>query len=131
MLNMPRGKQSMTPLMHRVLQVLSSARVHLTAEEILSHLDGVGRATVYRALDRLCEQGIIERLSLESGTSVYEYVREPHMHFKCRMCGSLYDIPADFTASLEQIKTLCDHSIEKTDVIAYGVCKSCRMAEKK
>ena len=125
----PREREKITLLMHRVLQTLSASRVHLTAEEILECLEGVGRATVYRALDRLCEQGLINRLSLESGTSVYEYVREPHMHFVCRECGNLYDIPAEFTSSLEQIMTKCGHSIVKTDVTAYGVCKNCRMAE--
>ncbi|MBQ9008077.1 MAG: transcriptional repressor [Clostridia bacterium] len=126
---MSRGKEKLTPLMHRVLQTLSENQVHLTADEILNHLDDVGRATVYRALDRLCEQGIINRLSLEGGTSVYEYVREPHMHFICRQCGNLYDIHAEFSLPLEQIVAKCGHSVMKTDVTAYGICKNCLMAE--
>jgi Fur family ferric uptake transcriptional regulator len=119
---------TITPLMNRVLQVLSSAPVHLTAEEILGKLDDVGRATVYRALDRLCEEGIVNRLSLESGTSVYEYVREMHMHFMYRKCGCVYDIPGDSMAILEQTLRKSGHIIQKTDVTAYGICRDCQKA---
>ena len=114
--------------MNRVLQVLSSEKVHLTAEEILDQLDDVGRATVYRALDRLCEEGIINRLSLESGTSVYEYVRKPHMHFVCRKCGKLYDIPVPMTDILEQTAAGSGHTVQKIDVTAYGICTACQQA---
>ena len=40
-----------------VLNVLSERRCHLTAEEILARSDGIGTATVYRALDHLTESG--------------------------------------------------------------------------
>ena len=36
-----------------VLNVLAEKRCHLTADEILSSLDNIGTATVYRALDHL------------------------------------------------------------------------------
>jgi rubrerythrin len=112
--------------MYRVLQVLSSAPVHLTAEEILEKMDNVGRATVYRALDRLREEDIIQRLSLESGASVYEYVREPHMHFICKVCGHLYDISGNPAAALEQMICRSGHVVQKTDVTAYGICYVCQ-----
>ena len=36
-----------------VLDILAAKRCHLTADEILEGLDGIGTATVYRALDHL------------------------------------------------------------------------------
>ncbi len=46
-----------------VLDILAAKRCHLTADEILEGLDGIGTATVYRALDHLTEMGLIRRLS--------------------------------------------------------------------
>ncbi|MBQ7487490.1 MAG: transcriptional repressor [Clostridia bacterium] len=121
-------RETVTPLMNRVLQVLSCESVHLTAEEILGKVDDVGRATVYRALDRLCEEGLINRLSLEGGTSVYEYVREPHMHFMCRQCGRICDISGDPAAILEQTMRKSVHIVQKMDVTVYGICRDCQLA---
>ena len=81
----------------QVLNVLASRRCHLTADEILENLEGIGTATVYRALDHLTEMGLIRRLSLGKKSAVYEYIRTNHMHFVCETCGSVFDIEADFT----------------------------------
>ena len=70
-----------------VLNVLAEKRCHLTADEILSCLDNIGTATVYRALDHLTELGMIRRLALGKKSAVYEYVRDSHVHFVCNRCG--------------------------------------------
>ena len=54
-----------------VLDILAAKRCHLTADEILEGLDGIGTATVYRALDHLTEMGLIRRLSLGKKSAVY------------------------------------------------------------
>lgn len=41
----------------QVLNVLAARRCHLTADEILENLEGIGTATVYRALDHLTGNG--------------------------------------------------------------------------
>ena len=66
-----------------VLGVVAEKRCHMTAEEILAGLDGIGTATVYRALDHLTELGMIRRLSLGKKSAVYEYIRDSHMPFVC------------------------------------------------
>ena len=88
-----------------VLDVLAARRCHLTADEILENLDGIGTATVYRALDHLTEMGLIRRLSLGKKSAVYEYIRTNHMHFVCEQCGNVYDIEADFTGMAAEALT--------------------------
>ena len=46
-----------------VLDILAAKRCHLTADEILEGLDGIGTATVYRALDHLTEMGLIRSIA--------------------------------------------------------------------
>ena len=108
-----------------VLEVLSSKRCHMTAEEILAGLDGIGTATVYRALDHLTELGMIRRLALGKKSAVYEYIRDSHMHFVCNRCGHVYDIETDFSGMSREAAKICGHHVNWTEVTAHGMCSAC------
>ncbi len=108
-----------------VLGVLAEQRCHLTAEEILQRVDGIGTATVYRALDHLTDIGKIRRLSLGKKSAVYEYVREPHAHFVCSRCGRVYDVEADLSGMVREAAKCCGHQTGWTEVTAHGVCGDC------
>ena len=108
-----------------VLEVLSSKRCHMTAEEILAGLDVIGTATVYRALDHLTELGMIRRLALGKKSAVYEYIRDSHMHFVCNRCGHVYDIETDFSGMSREAAKICGHHVNWTEVTAHGMCSAC------
>ena len=108
-----------------VLKVLQDKRCHLTAEEILASVDGIGTATVYRALDHLTELGMIRRLALGKKSAVYEYIRDSHMHFVCGRCGQVYDIQTDFSGMSREAAKLCGHHVSWTEVTSHGICNAC------
>lgn len=108
-----------------VLNVLSERRCHLTAEEILARVDGVGTATVYRALDHLTETGRIRRLSLGRKSAVYEYIRDAHMHFVCSRCGTVCDIPADLSGMIREAAKCGGHRVDWSEITAHGLCSAC------
>lgn len=108
-----------------VLNVLAERRCHLTAEEILARVDGVGTATVYRALDHLSETGQIRRLSLGRKSAVYEYIRDAHMHFVCSRCGAVYDIPVDLSGMIREAGKCGDHRVDWSEITAHGLCSAC------
>ena len=112
-----------------VLSILAQTRCHLTAEEILVQADSIGTATVYRALDHLTEMGLVRRLSLGRKSAVYGYVREPHMHFVCGRCGGVYDIRADLSGMIREAARCCGHSVDGSEVTAYGLCSACAAGE--
>ena len=113
-----------------VLGVLSGERCHLTAEEILSRVDGIATATVYRALDHLTELGLVRKLSLGKKSAVYEYVRDEHMHFVCARCGRVHDVPADLSGMAREAAKLCGHQMLRSDVTATGICRDCLSADR-
>ena len=108
-----------------VLNVLSERRCHLTAEEILERTDGIGTATVYRALDHLTESGRIRRLSLGRKSAVYEYIRDAHMHFVCSRCGAVYDIQADLSGMIREAAKCGGHQVDWSEITAHGLCSAC------
>lgn len=111
-----------------VLGVLSEKRCHLTAEEILARVNGVGTATVYRALDSLTESGRIRRLSLGKKSAVYEYTRDAHMHFVCSCCGGIYDIRADFSGMIGEAAKCGGHQVDWSEITAHGLCSACLLS---
>ena len=113
-----------------VLGVLSEKRCHLTADEILESLDGIGTATVYRALDHLTEMGLIRRLPVGKKSAVYEYIRTNHMHFVCERCGNIFDIEADFTGMAAEAAKHFGHRVSWCEMTGHGVCRDCLEKEK-
>ena len=61
-----------------------------TSEQVCNELPEVGRATVYRTLKLLLEAGVVCKLSLPDGVSMYSLARfEHHHHTVCVRCGSV------------------------------------------
>ena len=112
-----------------VLNVLSERRCHLTAEEILARADGIGTATVYRALDHLTESVRIRRLSLGKKSAVYEYIRDAHMHFVCSRCGAVYDIQADLSGMIREAAKCGGHQVDWSEITAHGLCSACMLRQ--
>ena len=50
------------------------------------------------------------------------------MHFVCRRCGGVFDIPADLSGMVTEAAKCCGHQVQEADVTAFGVCKDCRSA---
>lgn len=107
-----------------------------TAIDLLTYLqlniEGVNKTTVYRNLDRLCEQGIIYKYrEPEHEGWFYQYSTEhtpcnTHMHGKCSKCGKLFHIEDDFVNEFE--KNVMENYGLKIDfgkTLIIGICKAC------
>jgi Fur family ferric uptake transcriptional regulator len=92
---------------------------------------GVGLATVYRAVQRLAEQGEVDVLRTPEGESVYRRCaqRAHHHHLVCRSCGATVEIDAgEAEAWAARVASSygyddVDHTIE-----LVGTCAACRAA---
>lgn len=123
-----------------VLSVLrSEPGRHFTADDIMRVLssDGksVGKATVYRHLEKLIKAGAVRKYIIDEGSSAcYEYIAEnhgchEHYHLKCSQCGSLLHVRCEYLDEVSQ--HIFEHhgfviSPEKT--VLYGLCDNCREA---
>jgi len=115
-----------------ILEHLEGTKCHPTAEQVYTavrnQFPSISRATVYNTLDRLTSAGAVLRLCLEPSAARYDADTSIHGHFRCRACGSVYDI--DVTAPLEVDEEIDGHRIEAIRTHAYGVCANCRAAGK-
>ena len=111
-----------------------TAGKHFTADDIAEMLDEkgqhVGKATVYRHLDRLLSDGEIKKYTLDGKVGAcYQYSGEntcEHFHLKCVECGKL--IHADCTFLDKLSSHIADEHgfvIDGTRTVFYGRCSQC------
>ena len=72
-----------------VVLLLSKQERGLTAEDICEQIPEVGRATVYRTIKLLVEEGVACKVSMPNGTALYalDDAQHHHHHVVCVKCG--------------------------------------------
>ncbi len=118
-----------------ILEVLEKNRNHITAEELITLLynsgEKVGRATVYRYLHELENQGKVRKYTMgEKNTAYYQYTGDSnchgHYHLMCDTCGKLEHLDSAFTEAFAK-SALDTHGfvIDCSKTVFYGKCKQC------
>lgn len=109
---------------------------HFTADDLLDVARrrrlGLGRATIFRALDVLTELGVIERLDLPTGEHAFVACeRAHHHHVICASCGRatwVADHGLEEVAAAIGRKTgyrIATHRLE-----LFGICPDCQAADR-
>lgn len=111
--------------------------VPLSADALLSVLKAkgasVGRTTVYRKLERLCEEGYARR-TLTDGTSYFCYTDEEceeHYHLLCTRCGKIEHLSCEKTEELfSHIGREHGFHVDPSLTTLYGLCALCARRHK-
>lgn len=116
-----------------VIDALSEQDCAITALELEEKLrrrdEGVGRASIYRALEQLEQLGLLQRLEVCRGTAGYERVDPTghhHHHAICRDCGRL--IPFEdrsLEQALKKVAGRMSFDVSEHEVVLRGVCERC------
>ena len=100
-------------------------------EELLALDSRIGRATVFRTVEVLVDQGILDRVPAEAGTYRYRVCSGGHHHHvRCIRCHKVVEVgaclPADLFTAVEQVTNFAiqGHSLE-----LFGLCAACRQEE--
>lgn len=115
-----------------VADALVRAGRQLTAGELYERLrstkPSLGRATVFRTLDRLVDAGVARRLELDG--HIYAYVAcepEHHHHLSCTECGKVEEIPESWVAPFaDRASRHRNFEIDDARLDFYGRCAECR-----
>lgn len=112
---------------------LRSSNEHRDAEEIFLTLRKRGlkisRATVYRTIDVLVRNNLIDKLDIGDGRARYEYNDKylQHDHLICTSCGKIVEFHNDEIEEL-QSKITKQHKFKllHQNHQLFGICKDCR-----
>ena len=118
----------MTKQRELILQILTQADRHLTADEIFFlaklRMPSIAMATIYNNLNAMNEAGLINRVHLDGGADCFEIQTSPHDHLICDGCGKLTNIR--IPALTEQLNERLGIKIESYELTAHYLCPDCR-----
>lgn len=122
-------KRRSTPSKEAILNVLADSKKAMSQDAILKNVSlDMDRATVYRVLNRFCEDGILHRIVAEDGKQYFavcikceeKKLADHHFHFRCTKCDTIECLPVAVQFSLEK-----GYSVERVNCVLTGVCKDC------
>lgn len=126
-------KSHRTRSQERLLNLLKQLNGEMSAQDLYVRLrelgQGMGLATVYRALEALRLEGAIQARTLATGESLYSSTQKDRHHLNCVQCGrslAIDDCPVHaLEAELSRSEgfQIFYHTLE-----FYGLCDQCQHA---
>jgi len=111
---------------------LAAAGRQLTADELFRAIRRVeptiGRATVFRTVERLVDAGVARRLELDGHVYAYVACRPAHHHhLSCTRCGRVEDIDEAYVRPIaDRLADDLGFEIDDARLDFYGRCARCR-----
>ncbi len=118
-----------TPTKEAVLNLLSRSGKALSQDAIEKQLEiEINRATIYRVLNRFCEDEVVHKIVAEDGKQYFAICKkceEPkviqhHFHFRCLSCDTIecLEIPVEYTVPN-------GYDVQHANCVLTGTCKDC------
>jgi len=102
----------------------SAREVHV---ELSRRVDGPGLTTIYRALKRLSDDGLIDDTRASDGEALYRVCGTGHHHHvTCRECGHTVEVDVhDVEALMNSVATEHGFTAAQHVIEITGLCASC------
>lgn len=124
-----------TPQREMIIDEIVHHPSHLTADEVYNLIQSrsraINRATVYRTLDLLVEEGLVTRSDFGQGETVYAVDKHgPHLHLVCRRCGKVTAAEHTFVEPLEErLRESYGFDPDFNHLAIFGLCSQCRKGD--
>lgn len=114
----------------RILDLLKTLNRAISAQDLYIELrnrdQSMGLATVYRALESLKLEGVVQVRKLASGESLYSLVQRDQHHLTCLNCGESIPINECPVHQLEiQLQDSHSFKIYYHTLEFFGLCDRC------
>lgn len=108
------------------LKTLNHPTVDEIQECVMQTSPTINKATVYRTMNRMVEDGEIMRIAGDDGVFHYDATLDAHYHMLCEECGMLSDVDMPVLPEIDQyFPTNSDFRLTGHDVIFRGICSTC------
>jgi Fur family ferric uptake transcriptional regulator len=130
-------KRRNTESKEAVLELLTNTKRAMSQDAIEKQLNlDVDRATIYRILNRFCEDSVIHKIVADDGKQYFavctkcddkkkKAVPENHFHFRCTHCETIECLPMLVNFSVPK-----GYSVSRVNCVLIGECKACSKAAK-
>ena len=111
------------------------------AKDILNDINNgsehINRATVYRNLERLCQQGKLMKFKkTDSEATFYQFTEahehcDKHLHAQCVTCGKIFHLEDSFVDDFElKMNDVYGIEIDPSHTVIAGKCDECKDGNK-
>ena len=114
-----------------ILDIIKKQKKEFTIKDIYNSLDGaVGLTTIYRLVDKLVIDGLLDKHISQDNITYYQYLeecdKENHFYLKCDKCGSMIHVDCDCIEELSHhISSEHKFKLNKEKIIIGGICNKC------
>ena len=121
----------LTPQRKLIIDAIHETEAHLTAEEIIAHVQArmpeVHKSTIYRTLELLEGAGCVFKSEL-GDHSIYHHAEEGHHHhLVCSRCGKTIECDEDLFTSVEgSLVEKYGFRFDFNHLVMSGLCEECR-----
>jgi len=114
-----------------ILDTLKNFDTHPTVDELYLEIQkthpAISKTTIYRNLRQLAKGGQIGQVALPNDVERYDKRTEPHYHFQCKVCSSLFDVDIEVVHGIhEQVEEKHGFQVDEHNIIFKGVCLQCK-----
>ncbi len=114
----------------RILNLLKSMKQSISAQNLYVELrhsnQSMGLATVYRSLEALKLEGLVQVRTLANGEALYSLVQQDKHHLTCLQCGRSIAIDQCPVHQLEtELETNQNFKIFYHTLEFFGLCEKC------
>lgn len=113
-----------------VYQTVNKLKNHATAEDIYFEVrkdyPHISKGTVYRNLNKLCDEGEIKRRRVPGEADRYDHICSDHYHGKCLRCGKIMDLDIAYHPEFDDLPNLkSGFRVVGHDIVFHGICEEC------
>ncbi|MEP1487741.1 MAG: transcriptional repressor [Algibacter sp.] len=122
-------KRRNTPTKEAVLAVFASTDKAMSQDVVEQKINiDINRATIYRVLNRFCDDGILHKVVAEDGKQYFALCKKcnenekplHHFHFRCIKCETIECLPSEVSFSIPDA-----YLIENVNCVLTGRCQEC------
>ena len=107
------------------ISILEHAVIEVIYGRMKNKFPTISAATIYKIIDILLHQNILDEIHISVGKNRYELKKKPHSHHICTICGKISDLYLNFEPLLRQIKNE-NYNPVRCEIYFYGICPDCR-----
>lgn len=100
-------------------------------EKVRVFMPTISKATVYRILNQLAEDGTVQRVRMPSSADRYDDCMIDHCHVSCSKCGKVFDlhVPVLLEEIQHHLPASTEYMITDYTLVLKGICTMCQENE--
>jgi len=125
-MNVKRNTVQRQIIINTLKEFKSHPSVDVLYAEIYKTHPTISKATVYRNLRMLSEEGLIKQIAVSDDVARYDGCVKVHYHFSCKLCNKIFDLEMDMLEGIDNnVQDSYGVKVDGHEILFSGTCAEC------